>query len=263
MAGIPDTAAYPMPGCDDLPQNTATWTPDPQRAVLLVHDMQKYFLRPFAQGRSPLTELTRNAIRLREVCAQLGVPVAYTVQPGGMSPERRGLLKDFWGPGMTIDPAHRGVAEGLGPRPRDWVLTKWRYSAFHRTDLLAKMRLAGRDQLIICGVYAHIGILMTAGDAFTQDIQAFLAADAMADFSAAEHRMALDYAAGRCAVVATTRRLAAELTAAATAPATASSAAPAAALPTASSAAPATALPPAATAAPVSAAPRVEEGACA
>jgi trans-2,3-dihydro-3-hydroxyanthranilic acid synthase len=54
---------------------------------------------------------------------------------------------------------------------------------------------------VVCGVYAHVGILMTAVEAFTNDIEAFLVGDAVADFSPAHHRMALDYAAERCAVV--------------------------------------------------------------
>ncbi|MEV5321382.1 isochorismatase family protein [Streptomyces sp. NPDC052687] len=202
MAGIPPIESYPLPSADDLPRNTAQWSADPDRAVLLVHDMQRYFLRPFpASLRDPLVS---NAALLRERAVAAGVPVAYTAQPGGMTEEQRGLLKDFWGPGMRVDPADREVVEPLAPGPDDRVFTKWRYSAFFRSGLLDWMRELGRDQLIVCGVYAHVGVLMTAVEAFTHDIRPFLVADAVGDFSAEYHRLAVDYAAQRCAVVTTT-----------------------------------------------------------
>jgi trans-2,3-dihydro-3-hydroxyanthranilic acid synthase len=203
MTGIPPIESYPMPTAGDLPANTARWRVDPRRAVLLVHDMQRYFVERIpADGAR--TDLVRNVAALRERCAGAGVPVAYTAQPGGMTAEQRGLLKDFWGPGMSTEPEHRLFVEPLAPRVSDWVFTKWRYSAFFRSDLLGRMRAGGRDQLVICGVYAHVGVLTTAIEAFSHDIKTFLVADAVADFSWRYHRLAIDYAASRCAVVATT-----------------------------------------------------------
>ncbi|WP_406453058.1 isochorismatase family protein [Streptomyces sp. NBC_00876] len=204
MSGIPTVHSYPMPTQRDLPRNTASWVPDPRRAVLLVHDMQRYFLKPLPAGRPPHNELVTHAGRLRERCTEAGMPVAYTAQPGGMDEEQRGLLKDFWGPGMRPAPADRQVVDELTPAPGDRVFTKWRYSAFIRSGLLEWMRESGRDQLVLCGVYAHVGVLMTAVEAFSQDIETFLVADAVADFSEKYHRMALEYAAERCAVVLTT-----------------------------------------------------------
>ena len=213
--GIPAIAPYRMPAEADLPANTAAWTAEPDRAVLLIHDMQRYFLQPLPPGREPGATLVRNVTRLRETCRRLGTQVAYTAQPGGMTAQQRGLLKDFWGPGMRVDPADRRIVEPLAPATGDWTLTKWRYSAFFRSDLLARMRARGLDQLIICGVYGHVGVLATALEAFTNDIQTFLVADAVADFSADFHRMTVEYAASRCAVVGTTGGLTAQLTAAA------------------------------------------------
>jgi trans-2,3-dihydro-3-hydroxyanthranilic acid synthase len=210
VPGIPPIEPYSLPGGADLPGNTADWVADPRRAVLLVHDMQRYFLRPFPAGLR--ANLIGNVELLRRTCAAAGVPVAYTAQPGSMTEQQRGLLKDFWGPGMRVDPADRDIVEPLVVSEDDWVFTKWRYSAFFRSDLLARMRAHGRDQLVVCGVYAHVGILMTAVEAFTNDIETFLAADAIADFSAEHHRSTLRYAATRCAVVATTEDLAVRLT---------------------------------------------------
>lgn len=201
---------YRMPSAEDLPGNVVKWDVDPGRAILLVHDMQRYFVRAFPPG-SPGTELVGNAALLREGCAAQGIPVAYTGQPGSMTKEQRGLLMDFWGPGMEAEPEDREIVDALAPRADDWRLTKWRYSAFFRSGLLERMRAAGRDQLIICGIYAHIGVLATAVDAYINDIQVFLAADAVADFSASHHRLALAYAAQRCARVMTVGELRGEL----------------------------------------------------
>ncbi|MGF1425087.1 isochorismatase family protein [Kitasatospora sp. LaBMicrA B282] len=214
MSGLPPVEPYPMPQPDELPAPVVDWRADPHRAVLLVHDMQEYFLRPFPVGSSPREPLIRNIARLRSQCAAHGVPVAYTAQPGGMTPGERGLLADFWGPGMTLTPDHRRIVAPLEPAAHDWQFTKWRYSAFVRTDLLARLREAGRDQLLLCGVYARIGVLTTALDAFGQDIQAFLVGDAVADLDAEEHRGALAYAARRCAAVTSTAAVCAALGAA-------------------------------------------------
>jgi bifunctional isochorismate lyase/aryl carrier protein len=197
-------ASYRMPNDDDLPSAEVPWRPSPSRAVVLVHDMQQYFLRPFAAAQHPRTELVSNTAAVIAAARGAGVPVVYTAQPGGMSREDRGLLHDFWGPGMSPDDTDRGIIDDIAPLPGEKILTKWRYSAFYRSDLETWMRAACRSQLIVCGVYAHIGCLATVCDAFHRDIEPFLVADAIADFSLDHHLMALRYAAGRCAVPLTT-----------------------------------------------------------
>ncbi|MBO4159743.1 isochorismatase family protein [Micromonospora sp. MMS20-R2-23] len=205
------TTPYAMPDPCELPVNTAGWRPDPRRAVLLVHDMQRYFLRSLPASGQPGGALIANTAALLRRCRQLAVPVVYTAQPGDMTQVQRGLLRDFWGPGMTATAQDRQISDELAPGERDTVLTKWRYSAFHRTALLDHLRDVGRDQLLVCGVYAHVGCLMTAVEAYSHDIETFLVGDAVADFSAEHHRMALRYAADRCAVVLSTEAVLAEL----------------------------------------------------
>jgi isochorismate hydrolase len=205
MAGIPDIEPYSLPTSADLPTNVADWTVEPRRGALLIHDMQRYFLRPFADAVAE--QLVRNIVAVRDRCHELGIPVAYTVQPGRMTARQRGLLADFWGAGMESVPGDRDVLEQVAPGPLDGVFTKSRYSAFFGTGLLSWLRRHEADQLVICGVYAHVGVLMSAVDAFSNDIQPFVVADAVADFSAADHRFAMEYAARNCAVVVTAKEI--------------------------------------------------------
>lgn len=202
---IPKIASYPTPA--DLPANRVSWRFEPHRAALLVHDLQDYFLDFYDRSRAPVPDMLAHARRLIDFAHANGMPVFYTAQPSTQAPEARALLTDMWGPGLTAQPERAAICDTLAPAPGDVVLDKWRYSAFQRSTLDARLRAGRRDQLAICGVYAHIGCLMTACDAFMRDVQPFFVADALADFSALEHRMALDYVARRCGKVVTTDAL--------------------------------------------------------
>jgi isochorismate hydrolase len=192
---------YALPAKRDLPANIVDWRVQPHRAVLLIHDMQTYFLAPFAlELRAGLVD---TVAALRKRCADRGARIAYTAQPGRMTREDRGLLHDFWGSGMTSSASDRAIVPELTPAAEDWTFPKWRYSAFFRSGLLARMRAEGRDQIVLCGVYGHVGILATALDAYTNDVQVFLVADAIGDFSAEKHQLTLQYTASCCAMAIT------------------------------------------------------------
>ncbi|GGF50198.1 isochorismatase [Azorhizobium oxalatiphilum] len=206
---IPFIADYPMPQPETFPANRTSWQPEPARSALLIHDMQRYFLRFYDAKGALLPRLVDNLARVARWARANDVPVIYTAQPHEQPASDRALLNDMWGPGITVaEPDQQKVVDGLEPQDGDIVLEKWRYSAFVRSDLKARMQAAGRDQLIIGGVYAHIGCMTTATDAFMNDIQPFLLGDGVADFSEAEHLMALRYVATRSGCVIATESLA-------------------------------------------------------
>lgn len=212
--GLPRIAPYAMPDAAALPEPRISWTIEPARAALLVHDMQAHFLAAFDVTREPVPELVANIDALAGACRRAGVPVIYSAQPPGQSVEQRGLLQPVWGDGIPAGSGGEEILPALAPHPGERVVTKWRYSALVRTDMLAHLAELGRDQLIVCGIYTHIGIAMTAAHAFMEDVRSVIAADAVADFSAQEQLTTLEWAGACCAGVTPTAALLAQLGAA-------------------------------------------------
>ncbi|MFM5754549.1 isochorismatase family protein [Aeromonas veronii] len=202
---IQSLAAYPLPTAEELPTGRVNWPFEPGRAALLVHDMQHYFVDFYGPDNPLINQVIDHIATLICQARALGMPVVYTAQPAEQSQADRALLNDMWGPGLTRAPERQPIVSALAPEPQDTVLTKWRYSAFCRSPLAELMAEWERDQLVICGIYGHIGVMQTAVDAFMRDIRPFLVADAIADFSREDHLLALSYVsrnAGRVITVA-------------------------------------------------------------
>ncbi|WP_120631942.1 isochorismatase family protein [Ruegeria sp. EL01] len=201
---LPKIAAYDLPTVHDLPAARGPWIPEVHRLALLVHDMQRYFCAPYPTDRAPLPEVTHNIERLIQAARRAGIPVLYTAQEGDQFRPDRGLQADLWGPGMRDTPEHCGIIDALAPQSEDVVLVKHRYSAFQRSNLEHLLRARGRDQILITGIYAHIGCLATAADAFQRDFENFAVVDAQADFDRTHHEMAMHWVASTCGGIGTT-----------------------------------------------------------
>ena len=91
---------YQLPGTECLQHNRVQWQVMLHRAALLIHDMQKYYLKPLMGGGETLARpLIENVKAVRSACVAAHIPVIYTVCTPCERVEQRGLLYDFWGGG--------------------------------------------------------------------------------------------------------------------------------------------------------------------
>lgn len=192
---IKSLAAYALPTQEEIPTNKVSWPFEPQKSALLIHDMQQYFVEFYGQDNVLIDQVVKHIAELKQYCKANNIPVYYTAQPQQQPEGDRALLNDMWGKGLPEHPEKQPIIDALYPDQDDIVLTKWRYSAFYRSPLKEMMDKSSRDQLLICGIYGHIGVMQTGVDAFMNDIKPFLVADAIADFSREDHLLALNYIA--------------------------------------------------------------------
>lgn len=204
---IPILDNYSIKSVDSTLANRPDWHINPNECALLIHDMQQYFINFYGKNSTLADELVDSIVTLKQWAKHYNIPCLYTAQPGNQDPEERALLTDFWGVGLADDPEKIAIISALEPEENDVVFTKWRYSAFKKNTFHQWLTEHNKKQLVICGVYGHIGILATALDAFMLDIQPFVVADAVGDFSQVDHQHTLDFIAKRCGVVTTLANL--------------------------------------------------------
>ncbi|MBT2417082.1 isochorismatase family protein [Streptomyces sp. ISL-22] len=190
---------YVMPTPAMLPDDRTGWTLDPSRSALVVLNLQRRFLRVLDQEGAPVAELLANAGRLVRAAHAAGVPVVHTVPAGERVPAAYGRPA-----GPPADKDGEAFAEQVAPRSGDVVLTARKHSAFARTRLESRLRDLKRDQVVLVGLFARIGVLMTAADAWVRDLEPFVVADAIADVSAGSHEFALEWMADTCGAVTST-----------------------------------------------------------
>jgi nicotinamidase-related amidase len=158
-----------------LPERQPARSPsllDAGRSLLLVIDAQEGFRKAI-----PAMDAVGDRIALLvRAAARLGVPAIATEQyPKAL--------------GHTLSPIRESLAQGSP------VLEKLAFSACDLPAWTAAVKDSGRDQLILCGVEAHVCVLQTALDlASRADASIYVAADAVSsrreeDRASALHRM--------------------------------------------------------------------------
>lgn len=195
----------PYVTADTLSEKTAEWLRvidphnrhqlalNPERAALLVIDMQNDFL---CDGAPLFTEGGRavvpNLKRLVAACRDARIPVIYTVHVHD-DPLRDGGMTAVWWPelqnreALVAGTAGAAVYPELAPAPGEKIVHKHRYSAFYNTDLEVVLRGLRIEDLIVTGLMTNICCESTARDGFFRDFRIFFLADGTGSVSEELH----------------------------------------------------------------------------
>ena len=156
--------------------------PDRRRAALLVIDMQEYF-RPL------VADILPRLARLAGVCRAAEVPVLLTQHGHVDAATDGGMLAEWWSDLILRGSPEAEILPELAPT--EPVIAKNRYSAFHGTDLDARLRNAGVAELIVGGVMTNLCCETTARDAFVRDYRVFFLTDGTAAACEEHHEASL------------------------------------------------------------------------
>jgi len=160
----------------------------PGKSALLLLDLQRYFLEEDSHAFVPSAPAILP--RLRELAVayeERGLPVIRTRHAN--DEKNAGRMADWWRDRIGPNDPRGALAEEAGAGGR--IVVKNRYDAFLGTDLEEDLRRRGVEQVVVCGVLAHLCCESTARSAFMRDFSVFLAVDGIADYHEAFHRASL------------------------------------------------------------------------
>lgn len=142
--------------------------------ALVVHDMQNDFIGAAVATKPEMREVVRRVRALIDLAHSLPIPVIYTRvehDPAiGWPSERAPYLR---GPGPEVcvkGTPGAEVIDELKPGPADYVVTKFRSSAFFGTHLEALLGVKGIWILVAVGGSVNWGVEWLARDAKARDM---------------------------------------------------------------------------------------------
>ena len=167
----------------------------PQRTALLNVDMQNCFVEGSPIAAPDGLAILERVNRLAAACRKAGILVIHASIVVRPDRSNLGILAEFSPPVKEgiLDKGSESAAlhRRLDIDPRDILLDKPRFGAFHGTDLELILRKRGIDTLIISGVATNVCCETSAREAAVRDFRVFFLSDgtataAMGDASAAE-----------------------------------------------------------------------------
>lgn len=167
----------------------------PAPMTLVVVDVQKgdEVGTPGIQTTSGRAERTARIVDLVGTARDHGVPVVFIQEVHKPSLVDIGReLDGAEGPHAIEGEPATELADGLDPRPEEFLIRKRRYSAFFATELELVLRSYGTRTVLLVGGLTDVCIHYTAVDAHQHDYFVRVATDAVGGSSERAHDAALE-----------------------------------------------------------------------
>jgi ureidoacrylate peracid hydrolase len=157
---------------------TTDWKLTPERTVLVNIDDQNDFLHEdgaYAKGGVDISHMQRVIEPTNELvaaCRTAGIPIIWTTHgthgavDAGPFFNLRPLLKDG---GLRIGTWGYELADAMDADDSDWIVAKYRHSAFFETNLDLSLRALKADTVLITGVLTNQCVGATTKDALYRD----------------------------------------------------------------------------------------------
>nr|MBN2276620.1 cysteine hydrolase [candidate division Zixibacteria bacterium] len=190
------------------PYNRDNLKPNRSRAVLIVIDMQKFFLDPtsssFTCGGLPIIP---NVQRLITLFRQIRRPIIYTRHVHDAKGIDAGIMKWWWDDMCIAGTPESEIHDDLAPCPGERVIIKHRYDAFYNTGLETVLRGLKIKDIIITGIMTNMCCESTARGAYYRDYRVFFPVDATGTVTEEMHTASLLNLAFGFAVITNTPNL--------------------------------------------------------
>ena len=173
-----------------------------EKAALIVVDMQNDFVRAGAAIEVPDARKTIPTIsKLIAFARENDMPVIFTRYISGpkfiaFCPTvdennccRRGFLRYY--KDLDKELLCADVVPELCPKPHDYIIDKYGYSAFHNTNLIDVLGSEGRDTVIIVGTVTQICVGDTVHGGYHLGLKMVVASDGVSSFDMVQHESAL------------------------------------------------------------------------
>jgi len=153
----------------------------PDKAALLVVDMQKVFASPEGSTFLPMSvPVCERLLELMQTCRRSGVPVIFT-RHVHVNPHMDGGAMARWWSSLILEGTEDAeLVDALRPQEGERVIVKCRYSAFTGTPLEMFLRSLNVEDLIVGWVMTNLCCETTARDAFNRGFNVFFLGDGTA-----------------------------------------------------------------------------------